>query len=182
MTFQPTLRILAASIALALAGAAHAQAPAPATTPAPATSAAPAATPTPAPAAAPATKDRANRGTSPTQAPTGNALPRGTPGIAAVPGTASAGSQAAKGERNHERRPEGSGRQLQNAYADLMTPEELAAHRAKVKKTKTYAECKALFEATDKEMEARAKAQNKTVKATPTEICDRAKERGRVTG
>jgi leucyl aminopeptidase len=73
-------------------------------------------------------------------------------------------------------------RQLQNAYADLMTPEELAAHRAKVKKTKTYAECKALFDATGKDMEARAKAQNKTVKATPTEICDKAKERGRLTG
>jgi hypothetical protein len=104
--------------------------------------------------------------------------------VAAVPSAAPAGAQAAKTERNRERRPENTGntRQLQNAYADLMTPEEMAAHRAKVKKTKTYAECKALFEATDKEMEVRAKAQNKTVKATPAEICDRAKERGRLTG
>jgi len=103
--------------------------------------------------------------------------------VAAVP--PAAGTQAAKPERSKERRGGDSGgsqRQLQNAYADLMTPEELAAHRAKVKKTKTYAECKALFEATGKDMEARAKAQNKTVKATPTELCDKAKERGRVTG
>ena len=63
-----------------------------------------------------------------------------------------------------------------------MTPEEMVAHQAKVKQTKTYAECKALFEATGKEMEARAKAQNKTVKSTPTELCDSAKERGRLTG
>jgi hypothetical protein len=71
---------------------------------------------------------------------------------------------------------------LQNAYADLMTPEELAAHRAKVKGVKTYAECRTLFDATARDMEARAKAQNKTIKATPAELCDRAKERGRVTG
>ena len=74
------------------------------------------------------------------------------------------------------------GRSLQNAYADLMTPEEQAAHRTKVKAMKTYDECRSLFEATNKEMEVRAKAQNKTLKASPAELCDRAKERGRVTG
>lgn len=186
MTFQPTFRILAASIALALAGATHAQTP-----PAPSTAPAPAATTAPAPDAASkagaststTTKDRASRRAT---TPTGNAaLPKGTPGIAAVPGAAPpGGAQAAKPQRA-ERRPNdtgGSGRQLQNAYADLMTPEEMAAHRAKVKQTKTYAECKSLFEATGKDMEARAKSQNKTVKANPTEICDRAKERGRLTG
>ena len=71
---------------------------------------------------------------------------------------------------------------MQNAYADLMTPEEMAAHRTKVKQTKTYAECKTLFEKTGRDMEVRAKAQGKSVKATPTEICDKAKERGRFTG
>jgi hypothetical protein len=103
--------------------------------------------------------------------------------VAAVP--PAAGAQAVKPERAKERRASemgGSGRQLQNAYADLMTPEEMAAHRAKVKKTKTYAECKTLFEATGKDMEARAKAQNKPISATPTEICDKARERGRLTG
>jgi hypothetical protein len=108
-----------------------------------------------------------------------------TPGVAAVPGKMpSGGTQAAKPERKEKRAGEGGGthQQLQNAYADLMTPEEMAAHRAKVKKTRTYAECKTLFESTGKDMEARAKAQNKTIGATPTEICDKAKERGRLTG
>ena len=63
-----------------------------------------------------------------------------------------------------------------------MTADELAAHKTKVKSVKTYAECRALFDATGKTMEARAKAQNKTVKSSPAELCDRAKERGRVTG
>ena len=186
MTFQPTFRILAASIALALAGATHAQTP-----PAPSTAPAPAATTAPATDASKAgattsttTKDRASRRT--TTAPTGKTgAPTGTPGIAAVPGaTPPGGAQAAKPQRMERRANDvgGSGRQLQNAYADLMTPEEMAAHRAKVKQTKTYAECKSLFEATGKDMEARAKSQNKTVKANPTEICDRAKERGRLTG
>lgn len=191
MTCQPTLRILAASIALALAGAAHAQAPAAPSTapaPAPATTSTPATTTTPAPAATPKADKSApkTQGYPTRRAPStqGKEAPTGTPGVAAVPGAApSGGAQTGKSQRTNTRSAQGgSGRQLQNVYADLMTPEEMAAHRAKVKKTKTYAECKTLFDATGKDMEARAKAQSKTVPSTPTEICDKAKERGRFTG
>ena len=184
MTYRPTFSILSASIVLALAGAVHAQAPAAPSTipPTPAPAAAPAATP--APAAAPKSGTSAPKAQSGTtkRAPTttGKTAPTGTPGIAAVPGTSPSGSAK---PRKETAKPEGlETRQLQTAYADLMTPEEMAVHKKKVKQTKTYAECKTLFDATGKDMEARAKAQNKTVKATPTELCDKAKERGRVTG
>jgi len=189
MTYRPALSILSASIVLALAGAVHAQAPAaPSTqppTPAPAATA-PAAAPatTPAPAAAPKSGTPASKGqggtTKRATTPTGKAAPTGTPGIAAVPGASPSGSAK---PRRETAKPEGlETRQLQTAYAELMTPEEMIAHKKKVKQTKTYAECRTLFDATGKDMEARAKAQNKTVKATPTELCDKAKERGRVTG
>jgi len=186
MTYRTTLGILSASIVLALAGTVQAQAPAaPSTippTPAPAANA-PAAAPatTPAPAAAPKSGTSTSKSPgAPKRTTTGKAAPTGTPGVAAVPGASPSGSakprkEAAKSEGQETR-------QLQTAYADLMTPEEMAAHKKKVKQTKTYAECKTLFDATGKDMEARAKAQNKTVKATPTELCDKAKERGRVTG
>jgi hypothetical protein len=189
MTYRPALGILSASIVLALAGAVHAQAPAaPSTTPAPpAPAAAPATTPAPAatPKSGTSTSKSSQGGTSKRGTSPSGKAPTGTPGVAAVPGTSSSGSAKAGKDRSKEAHAKSEGletRQLQTAYADLMTPEEMAAHKKKVKQTKTYAECKTLFDATGKDMEARAKAQNKTVKATSTEICDKAKERGRITG
>ncbi|MEO8485160.1 MAG: hypothetical protein ABI585_02370 [Betaproteobacteria bacterium] len=107
----------------------------------------------------------------------------GTVDAAAPPaGGRAARAAASKTQRDAKDPAQASARSLQSAYTELMTPEEMAAHRTKVKSLKTYSECKALFEKTGGEMEARAKAQSKTVKSTPAELCDKAKERGRVKG
>ena len=110
------------------------------------------------------------------------AAAKGAAGAATGTGAAQPPADGAARSAKGGRQSGPVGRSLQNAYADLMTPEEQAAHRTKVKAMKTYDECRSLFEATNKEMEVRAKAQNKTLKASPAELCDRAKERGRVTG
>jgi hypothetical protein len=89
------------------------------------------------------------------------------------PGSAERGSRKGKGGK----RPAGMGR----AFKDLQTQEEYAAYSAKVKSVKTYGECKALLETTRKELEPRAKAENKPITINPTEICDSAKSRGRLT-
>jgi hypothetical protein len=199
------------TLALAGAAVAQAPAttPAPAAPATPPAAAAPQATPpasatTPAAPAktAPSPQERALRRAQRDAAAAASGAtqaPRPPSGTATTPGgnaAASAAAQPSPGATKNEaraaaraaRRERGDkgdapiGRQLQNAYADLMTPEEMAAHRSKVKQTKTYADCKTLFEATGKQMEARAKAQNKEIKASPTEICDKAKERGRLTG
>ena len=178
MTLSLKLRLAMATAVLAFTGAAVGQSqttPTTSTAPAGSTTA-----PVPAKPSAPAeaAKDpkagMSTKGTT-TPASSGPATAKGTAQPPATGATTSA-------RRERSDRPQPPGRQLQRAYADLMTPEELKAHRAKVKQTRTYAECKALFEATGKEMDARAKAQNKTVKNTPTEICDSAKESGRLTG
>jgi hypothetical protein len=89
------------------------------------------------------------------------------------PAGAEKGSRKGKGGK----RPAGMGR----AFRDLQTQEEFAAYSAKVKNVKTYGECKALLETTRKELEPRAKAENKPISINPTEICDSAKSRGRLT-
>ena len=178
------LRIALAAAAFVLAGPALAQSPsAPATPPAPAAKSTQPATP--AGATAPSQDHRARPATGAKDAPSGAA--KGGPGGAAA--STGAGQQPAGGAaRTATPRParqkgdQQAGRGLQNAYADVMTPEELVAHRTKVKSLKTYDDCRALFEATGKEMEVRAKAQNKPARPSPSELCDRAKERGRVTG
>lgn len=83
------------------------------------------------------------------------------------------GSRKGKGSK----RPAGMGR----AFKDLQTQEEFTAYSAKVKNVKTVGECKALLETTRKELEPRAKAENKPISINPTEICDSAKSRGRLT-
>ena len=90
------------------------------------------------------------------------------------PGGADQGSRKGKGGK---KRPAGMGR----AFKDLQTQEEYAAYSVKVKNVKTYGECKALLETTRKELEPRAKAENKPITINPTEICDSAKSRGRLT-
>jgi hypothetical protein len=90
------------------------------------------------------------------------------------PGGADKGSRKGKGGK---KRPAGMGR----AFKDLQTQEEYAAYSAKVKSVKTYGECKSLLETTRKELEPRAKAENKPISINPTEICDSAKSRGRLT-
>lgn len=66
------------------------------------------------------------------------------------------------------------------AFEDLQTKEEFTAYQAKAREVKTYSECKALLESTKKELEPRAKAENKPITANPTEICDKVKARGRI--
>jgi hypothetical protein len=88
------------------------------------------------------------------------------------PGGVEAGSGKGKGKR-----PAGMGR----AFTNLQTQEEYAAYSAKARNVKTHGECKALLETTMKELEPRAKAENKPISVNPTEICDSAKARGRVT-
>lgn len=89
------------------------------------------------------------------------------------PGGADKGSRKGKGGK----RPAGMGR----AFRDLQTQEEYAAYMVKVKSVKTHGECKGLLETTRKELEPRAKAENKPISINPTEICDSAKSRGRLT-
>ena len=105
------------------------------------------------------------------QAGAANAAGAGTAGQ--PPGGAEKGSRKSKGSQ----RPAGMGR----AFRDLQTQEEYAAYSAKAKNVKTYGECKALLETTRKELEPRAKAENKPISINPTEICDSAKSRGRLT-
>ena len=88
------------------------------------------------------------------------------------PGGVEAGSGKGKGKR-----PAGMGR----AFTNLQTQEEYAAYSAKARNVKTHGECKALLETTMKELEPRAKAENKPMSVNPTEICDSAKARGRLT-
>lgn len=154
----PTIpRLTLAAAAFALAGAAFGQAQT-------------------APAPAPATKSM------PATAPAGTPSAGATGAAPSTGGTQPPAPRSASPKAGRQKGDLPVGRELQNAYSDLMTPEEMAAHRTKVKSIKTYSDCKTLFETTNKEMEARAKALSKAVKSSPTEICDRAKERGRVTG
>jgi hypothetical protein len=96
-------------------------------------------------------------------------------GAASAAGQPPGGVQAGSGKG---KRPAGMGR----AFTNLQTQEEYAAYAAKARNVKTHGECKALLETTMKELEPRAKAENKPMSVNPTAICDSAKARGRVTG
>ncbi|MBK7331329.1 MAG: hypothetical protein IPI87_02545 [Betaproteobacteria bacterium] len=95
-------------------------------------------------------------------------------GAANAAGQPPGGVQAGSGKG---KRPAGMGR----AFTSLQTQEEYAAYSAKARNVKTHGECKALLETTRKELEPRAKAENKPISINPTEICDSAKSRGRLT-
>ena len=196
MRFVHPISILAAGASVALAGIALAQAPAmPSAQPPAATAPQTPAGTAKAPAGTPATTTAPGTTTTPSRAsrdaaasgrattPRAGAATSGTAAQPSAGGTTPGTTANAKGEHRGQRTKErGDGRGPNQVYSELMTPEEMSVHRAKVGQTKTYAECMSYFEATGKKMEARAKEQNKTVKATPTEVCDRAKTRGRFTG
>ena len=165
--------------------AAHAPAPAPATSQAPA----PAPSATPAPAPEPAKSGAAAPSQTPPgagKASAGGAAARsgGMPGGLKMP-SSTEGKTGAAGSRPQDGRPRKDPSKrvnLQSVYAEVMTDAEKTAFRDKVRKVKTYDECKTLMEATHQTMEPRAKSQGKALSQTPTEACDKAKERGRVTG
>ncbi len=126
----------------------------------------------------------------PGQSPKGQGAPGGQGGNAkrtpwqpqsgAQAGGASAAGQPPGGVvagSGKGKRPAGMGR----AFKDLQTQEEYAAYSAKARNVKTHGECKVLLETTRKELEPRAKAENKPISINPTEICDSAKSRGRLT-
>jgi hypothetical protein len=92
-------------------------------------------------------------------------------------GRAAADAATGKGAVDYPRRGN-----LQSVYSDVMNDAEKKAFRDKVRKVKTYDECKSLLEATHQTMEPRAKAKGVTLPETPTEACDKAKARGRVSG
>ena len=118
-------------------------------------------------------KSRAS-GTDPGQ-PSGAGPTRGAQGDGAQ-GTGAPGGGKGSGKKKGGNRPIGMGR----AFQDLQTKEEFTAYSAKAKAVKTTSECKALLESTKKELEPRAKAENKTIAVNTTEICDKAKSRGRL--
>jgi hypothetical protein len=159
-------RILFAAAALVASGVAVAQATPPAV-PSAAPAAAPKASQAPATPAAPATAPNSQRAPGKASA---------TSGTGAAPSGGSASGKAPKSANGEPRR------QLQSLYASVMTAEEKDAYGKKVREVKTYDQCKALLEETNKAMEPRAKAQGTTIAQTPTEACDKAKARGRVKG
>jgi len=155
-------RILVALAASLASGLAIAQATAPA-----APAAAPKAAQAPAtPAAAPPPSPNAQRAPGKASA---------TPGTGAQAGSGTAG-KASKSKDGTQRG------QLHKLYAGVMTDDEKSAYRNKVREVKTYDQCKALLEETNKVMEPRAKAKGEKIAQTPTEACDQAKARGRVKG
>lgn len=89
--------------------------------------------------------------------------------------------QAPKPTAGGKRKPQG-GQGMARAFADVQTNEEFEAYSAKVKAVKTVDECKALMESTKKELEPRAAAEKKPLTVDPTEVCNRAKSRGRISG
>ena len=60
----------------------------------------------------------------------------------------------------------------------LMTPEERAAHRTKMRAATTYEECKAIQSEQHHAMEVRAKEKGETLPAPRQNSCDRMKARG----
>jgi hypothetical protein len=60
----------------------------------------------------------------------------------------------------------------------LMSPEERTAHRAKMRASKTYDECKALQQENHQAMEVRAKEKGQTLPAPRNNGCDRMKANG----
>ncbi|MFO1283974.1 MAG: hypothetical protein U1F51_16185 [Burkholderiales bacterium] len=197
---------LAACTVLAVTTAIAQNPPPPAAAPAP-TSSTPAPTPSaaePAPSsgAAAATSpaggatagDPAAKGGTPARrtgdrAKTGASAIPGLPPVGGAPTTSTTKPKGADASRAAADGAKGKGKaeyprrgNLQSIYADVMNDAEKKAFREKVRKVKTYDECKSLLEATHQTMEPRAKAKGGTLPETPTEACDKAKARGRVSG
>lgn len=66
---------------------------------------------------------------------------------------------------------------MNRAFFDLQTNEEFEAYRTKARAVKSVSECKALMEATKKQLEPRAKAQQKSVDVDIGKTCETMKER-----
>lgn len=207
-----TIRAALAAAVLAAYGAAQAQAPAPttATTPSkstptsttPATSKATTSSTTPAatapaasmPAVSPdaatgaADKPKADKPKRRSNSNFMEANPDATPRVngkynrTQPTGSAAAnGANPAKARGDRDTKAGGKGG-MQRAFRELQTPEEFSAYQAKAKNVKTVAQCQALIDGTKKELEPRAAAQSKKIEVDSGDICNRAKERGRLEG
>lgn len=113
----------------------------------------------------------------PGQPPKSRGTQAGSAGNAQSPAGGQGNGAKGGGKGRADPRPMGMGR----AFKNLQTQDELAAYSVKAKAVKTYSECRTLLETTKQELEPRAKAENKPMTVNPTEICDKAKQRGRLT-
>lgn len=120
----------------------------------------------------------ANRGTGTSAQGAASGAPQGQ---GAAPQSGKGGGRP-PGGKNAGKGKSGQGAGMGKAFQDFQTKEEMDAYTAKVRAVKTYDECKSLLETTKKDLEPRAKAENKTINVNPAEVCDRAKTRGRVKG
>lgn len=186
-----SLRLALLATAFALPGVLLAQAPAPAASPAPSASAPPKgpSAPKASKSATPATPATAAAGAAPSGAATGAAPSGGSKrnksssnAQGAAGATGSAGGAPAKSARSKE--PSGPPKTvgMQRAFADLQTNAEFEAYRDKAQAVKTVGECKTLMEETKKQLEPRAKAQNKPLNVDIDKACSTAKERKGLTG
>lgn len=191
-----SLRLALFATAFALPGVLLAQAPAPAAPPAPSASAppkgpsgpavsksaTPAASTTGTPGAAPAgsaptgaASTGAATGTAPSGTGKRNRSSSNTQGASAgATGTAGGAPTKSTGKKYA---PPTLGGGMGRAFADLQTTAELDAYRDKVRAVKSVSECKTLMEDTKKQLEPRAKAQNKTISVDIDKACATAKER-----
>ncbi len=119
----------------------------------------------------------------------GNFMPANPDATPVLPGGSPSGAANASGTTGDRpkgtgggARPRPHGGGMGRAFEGYQTKEELAAYREKVRALKTVSECQALMESTRKEMEPRAKAQNKTIDVDIAKICETSKERGRLKG
>lgn len=119
----------------------------------------------------------------------GNFMPANPDATPILPGQSPSGSAKSSPSTGDGAKTSGGGAKprshgggMQRAFQSFQTKEEFAAYREKAKATKTVAECKALMESTRKELEPRAKAQNKPIDVDIAKICETSKERGRLTG
>lgn len=172
----PAAQVPKPSSAPAGAKAADAANPAPSAGKAPA-SAAPAASP--GREGTPRSSRRVRTGDAPKDASAAGGAKAAPANPGSAPGGAAAQNRGSRNEANAGK-PKEVG--MQRAFADLQTTGEFDAYKDKAKSVKTVGECKALMEETRKQLEPRAKAQQKPINVDIDKTCAIAKERRGLTG
>ena len=146
-----------------------------------ASSAAPSAPATAAPAAQASGDANARGGKKSKSSKSATGAPGATGTANAVPAAAN-GSPPPKSARAKEGTSGGKTVGMQRAFADLQTTGEFNTYRDKAQAVKTVDECRSLMEDTRKQLESRAKAQNKPINVDIDKACATAKERKGLTG
>jgi hypothetical protein len=174
-----SIRLATLAMALLLPGALMAQSPS-TTGKAPGAAAAAPAASAGAPAApaaqgsAPSDKEKKRKSRRVT---TGSGQQGTAPAGAASAASASPGVAPAPDEKRADRKPMPAKEVgVQRAFADFQSDREFDAYKDKVKAVKTVGECKALMGETLKQIEPRAKAQQKTLEVDIDKACAKAKE------